>query len=82
MNKPYKIENLENQGKLVGDINEPYFFKITGNPGANEPLQDAAPHVFVTYFLHPNTEFFKFFFKKFEIKRGYVTSVSNSLQKL
>ena len=29
MNQPYNIENSENQGKLIGDINEPYFFKIT-----------------------------------------------------
>ena len=29
MNQPYNIENLENQGKLIGDIDEPHFFKIT-----------------------------------------------------
>ena len=28
MNQPYNIENLENQGKLIGDIDEPYLFKI------------------------------------------------------
>ena len=29
MGEPYRIENLENQGKLKGSVEEPYFFKIT-----------------------------------------------------
>ena len=32
-----------------------------GNPGANEHLLHGAPHVFGTYFLHSNTQFFAFF---------------------
>ena len=29
MNGPYKIPNLENQGKVVGSTNQPYFYQIT-----------------------------------------------------
>ena len=29
MNGPYRIPNLENQGRKIGTINSPYFFQIT-----------------------------------------------------
>ena len=38
MNQPYNIENLENQGKLIGDIDEPYFFKISAGQRYSKSL--------------------------------------------
>ena len=38
MNQPYNIENLENQGKLIGDIDEPYFFKISAGQRDSKSL--------------------------------------------
>ena len=50
MNQPYDIENLENQGKLIGDIDEPYFFKIT----AGQRFFFVTARIFFMRFLYAN----------------------------
>ena len=51
MSQPYRIENLENQGKLKGSIEEPYFFKITtGNRDGKSVLLHA--QIGTQYFMY------------------------------